>query len=58
MGKTGQTLRGQTQMSEEFKCGCINYGDFKFKLCNKHRNMVLDDIQEMEDDLKEGDKLK
>lgn len=32
-------------MEERLKCGCINYGDFKFKLCDKHRDIVLDDLE-------------
>jgi len=35
---------------EEFKCGCVNHGNFEFKLCDKHRDMVLDDITESEEE--------
>ncbi len=33
---------------EEFKCGCINHGNYEFKLCDKHRDLVLDDITDNE----------
>ena len=32
-------------MEEKFKCGCVNHGDFEFKLCDKHRGMILDDVE-------------
>jgi hypothetical protein len=33
-------------MKEEFICGCVNHGNFEFKLCDRHRDMVLDDVVE------------
>jgi len=33
---------------DEFKCGCVNHGNYEFKLCDKHRDIVLDDITENE----------
>lgn len=32
-------------MEEEFKCGCVNYGEYRFKLCDKHRDIILDDVE-------------
>ena len=29
-------------MEEQYKCGCVNYGDYKFKLCSEHRDLILD----------------
>lgn len=31
-------------LEEEFNCGCINHGNYEFKLCDRHRNMILDDV--------------
>ena len=30
--------------NEEFNCGCVNHGNYEFKLCDEHREMVLDNI--------------
>ena len=31
---------------DKFKCGCVNHGNFEFKLCDKHRDLVLNDLEE------------
>ena len=45
-------------MEEKFKCGCVNFGNFEFKVCHKHREFLLDAIEkeELENDNQKSSK--